>query len=235
MDTIWNKAPAWLYRRRRFLYILLALALFGMVSVLVISGHVKRSAAEYILTPEEAAAPGSAGFDCILVLGAGIKADGSPSDMLHDRLDYGVMLYDMAVSDRLLMSGDHSRRDYDEVNTMKRFATERGIPTEAVFMDHAGFSTYESCYRARDVFRAKRVLIVTQEYHLYRALYNARQLGLEAYGVAADPRDYMGQTHRDCREMLARSTDYFQCLIQPEPTFLGEVIAITGNGNLTNG
>ena len=211
------------------------MALFGLISVLVLNAHVKNATEAYILTPEEAAAPGSGGYDCILVLGAGVKADGSPSDMLRDRLEYGVMLYDMNASDTLLMSGDHSRLDYDEVNAMKRYAVERGIPSENVFMDHAGFSTYESFYRARDVFRVKSVLIVTQEYHLYRALYNARQLGLEAYGVASDPREYMGQTYRDCREMLARCKDYFQCLAQPEPTFLGEVIAITGDGNLTNG
>jgi len=232
---MWNGCVLRLRRHRRLLCILLAVGLFGMISVLVLSGHVKRSVEAYILTPEEAGSPGSVPYDCILVLGAGVKADGSPSDMLHDRLSYGVMLYDMNAADRLLMSGDHSRRDYDEVNAMKNFALERGVPSEKVFMDHAGFSTYESLYRARDVFRVKRVLVVTQEYHLYRALYNARQLGLEAYGVASDPRDYMGQTYRDCREMLARCKDYFQCLIQPEPTFLGEVIAITGDGNLTNG
>ena len=234
LDTKREKCLLWLHRRKKLLWILAAVVLFGCISVLVISGHVKRTMEPYILTPEEAAGPGSA-YDCILVLGAGVKPDGSPSDMLRDRLEYGVMLYDMAAADTLLMSGDHSRVEYDEVNAMKSYAVERGVPSEKVFMDHAGFSTYESFYRARDVFRVKSVLIVTQEYHLYRALYNARQLGLEAYGVASDPRTYMGQTYRDCREMLARCKDYFQCLAQPEPTFLGEVIAITGDGNLTNG
>jgi len=231
----WEKLCAFLRRRQRWLTGIVLAGVFCFAAVLVLSGHVKNTVRDRILTPEEAVSPGSGTYDCILVLGAGVRPDGSPSDMLHDRLAYGVMLYEMGAAEKLLMSGDHSRRDYDEVNAMKDFALERGVPSEDVFMDHAGFSTYESLYRARDVFRAKRVLIVTQEYHLYRALYNARQLGLEAWGVASDPRDYMGQTYRDCREMLARCKDYFQCLYRPEPTFLGEVISITGNGDLTNG
>ena len=101
-------------------------------------------------------------------------------------------------------------------------------------MDHAGFSTYESMYRARDIFKAKKVLIVTQEYHLYRAIFIARRLGLEAYGVTSDLRDYGGQIFRDIREILARNKDLIYTIVQPEPTYLGEVIPVQGNGNATN-
>lgn len=121
--------------------------------------------------------------------------------MLEDRLLQAIHLYEQGASGKLLVSGDHGRADYDEVNVMKQFAMDRGIPSENVFMDHAGFSTYESLYRARDIFEAKRVLIVTQEYHLSRALYVAQKLGLDAQGVAADLRSYGGQTYREMREV----------------------------------
>ena len=132
------------------------------------------------------------------------------------------------------MSGDHGREHYNEVGAMKNYALERSVPSENVFMDHAGFSTYETMYRAKEIFKAKKVVIVTQEYHLYRALYIARQLGLEAYGVAADVRTYGGQSMRDAREVLARCKDFALCLFKPEPTYLGDPIPVSGNGDVTN-
>ena len=154
--------------------------------------------------------------------------------MLEDRLLQGIELYFGGASDRLLMSGDHGRKDYDEVNIMKKFAIGKGVPSKHIFMDHAGFSTYESMYRARDIFQVKKAIIVTQKYHLYRALYVADALGIEAYGVASDPRIYAGQDYREKREILARIKDFFTVIIQPEPTYLGEIIPIDGDGDLTN-
>lgn len=132
------------------------------------------------------------------------------------------------------MSGDHGREEYDEVAAMKQFAIDEGIPSEDVFMDHAGFSTYESIYRAKEIFQADKILIVTQEYHLYRALYIANQLGVEAYGVSSDYHTYVGQFMRDFREMLARVKDCATCIFKPEPTYLGEAIPVFGDGNITN-
>ena len=171
--------------------------------------------------------------DCIIILGAGIWED-EPSPMLEDRLLEGIKLYQDSVSDKIIMSGDHGRREYDEVNIMKNYAIEKGIPSENIFMDHAGFSTYESIYRAKDIFEAKKVVIVTQEYHLYRALYIANQLGLEAYGIGADPRQYVGATYRELREILARDKDFIKCIFKPEPTYLGDTIPVSGNGDITN-
>ena len=117
---------------------------------------------------------------------------------------------------------------------MKKTAVEAGVPSGDVFMDHAGFSTYDSMYRAKEVFQAKRVIIVTQRYHLYRALYIAEQIGLEAWGVAAEDVAYAGQSGREVREILARIKDIGYCMIKPEPTYLGEAIPVTGNGDQTN-
>jgi vancomycin permeability regulator SanA len=154
--------------------------------------------------------------------------------VLADRLIKGIGLYELGVSDRLLMSGDNSEVHYNEVKVMKDYAIKSGVPSTHVFQDHAGFSTYESMYRARDVFAATKIVIVTQEYHMYRALYIAQALGLDAYGVAAEPRQYAGQAMRDCRELLARVKDFFSCVFKPLPTFLGDVIPVAGNGNITD-
>ena len=217
---------------RRVLLVLVCLALLGGAAVLVLNGWVKGSTAGRILQPEEAA--GLADIDCILVLGCGVRDNGTPSDMLRDRLDRSLELYGLGAAPKLLMSGDHGREGYDEVNTMKDYAVAAGVSSADVFMDHAGFSTYESLYRARDVFQAERVLIVTQEYHLYRALYIAEQLGLEAWGVGADYHTYAGQSLRDARELLARVKDAVMVLFEPEPTYLGEAIPVWGDGDATN-
>ena len=171
--------------------------------------------------------------DCILILGAGIWGD-KPSPMLQDRLDEGVKLYKEGIASKIIMSGDHGREEYDEVNIMKQYAVDRGVPSEDIFMDHAGFSTYESIYRAKEIFDADNIVIVTQEYHLYRALYIADKLNINAYGVNSDPRKYSGQTFRELREILARNKDFINCIIKPEPTYLGESIPVSGDGDITN-
>lgn len=173
--------------------------------------------------------------DCIIILGAGIRADGSPSHMLEDRLLTGIELYNNGYSDTMLMSGDHGRVEYDEVNTMKAFAIDDGVPVDRIFMDHAGFSTYDSIYRAREIFGADKVIIVTQKYHLYRALAIADSLGIEAIGVPADLRQYYGQSIREVREVAARVKDFFYIIFKPEPVYLGEKISLEGNGEITNG
>ena len=216
----------------RVFCVLVCLGILGIGAVFGINAFVKGTARDQILTPEEAA--NLADVDCILILGCGVHSDGSPSDMLHDRLRRGVELYELGAAPKLLMSGDHGRRGYDEVDAMKHFAVDAGIDSDDVFMDHAGFSTYESMYRAKEIFQAKRIIIVTQEYHLYRTIYIAESLGLEAYGVSSDYRAYSGQVRMDLREMLARVKDFGTSLLQPKPTFLGEAIPIWGDGDLTN-
>lgn len=208
------------------------LAVIGASSIFGLNAYVKSVGGGNILRPEDAKMLED--VDCILVLGCLVKDDGVPSDMLADRLKRGLELYEQGAAPKILMSGDHGRADYDEVNAMKRVAVDAGVPSSDVFMDHAGFSTYESVYRAKEVFGADKIIIVTQEYHLYRALFIAESLGVEAYGVNADLRTYRGQTARDVREILARCKDFGNTIFKPEPTYLGEMIPIGGNGDLTN-
>ena len=216
----------------RMVMVLLCLGLLGGITVLGINGHVKKSTSDQILPPQEAAE--LTDVDCILVLGCYVHDGGRPSDMLYDRLCRGIELYQSGASPKLLMSGDHGQKDYNEVKAMKLQAMEAGVPSEDIFMDHAGFSTYESIFRAREVFAADKIIVVTQKYHLYRALHVANALGVEAYGVAADYHTYAGQAYRELREILARSKDFATSILKPTPTYLGEVISVSGDGNLTN-
>ncbi len=206
--------------------------LVGGLVVLILNLIVCRTTASRILTVEDAAKLRDT--DCILVLGCGVHEDGSPTNMLEDRLKRGIELYKAGAASKLLMSGDHGRDDYNEVATMKAYAIEAGVPSEDIFMDHAGFSTYESIVRAKEIFKTKKLIVVTQEYHLYRALYIAKQFDLEAYGVDADLRTYAGQFMRDVREVAARVKDVFSCVFRPAPTYLGEAIPVNGNGDVTN-
>lgn len=208
------------------------LAVLGGLTCLGINIYVRNLVSERILTVEEAS---EHDFDCILVLGSGIKADGTPGKVLTDRLDKSLVLFENGAAAKLLMSGDHGRTNYDEVNAMKNYAIERGVASEDVFMDHAGFSTYESMYRAAAIFEVEKTVIVTQKYHLYRSIYNAMSMGIDAYGVASDLESYRGSFSREIRECLAIVKDFFYCIFQPKPTYLGEVIPVSGDGDLTNG
>jgi vancomycin permeability regulator SanA len=209
--------------------IILIIAVF--LTFILINSYVKSSTEDSIISKNEAL---NINPDCIIVLGAGVRSDGSPSPMLQDRLNTGIELYENGVSDRILMSGDHTKKGYDEVNIMKDYAINKGIPSENVFMDHAGISTYDSIYRAKEIFWAEKIIIVTQEYHLYRALYIAEKLGVEAYGVSADVRAYAGQELRELREKAARVKDFFKAILKPDSKIGGEAIPVSGNGDTTN-
>ena len=223
-----SKIKKWIVR---ILILCFCFGALGLLALFVINTYIKTTSKDKLITMEEAQKLDN--IDCILILGAGIRVD-RPSAMLEDRLLQGIDLYHAGVSSRLLMSGDHGRKNYDEVNVMKKYAIDQGVISSDVFMDHAGFSTYESLYRAKHIFDADKILIVTQEYHIYRAIYIAEQLGIEAYGVNADLKEYPGQTYRELRELLARAKDFFYCMAKPKPTYLGEVIPVNGNGDITN-
>ncbi len=169
-----------------------------------------------IVTPERAAKLEN--VDCILVLGCRVYSN-EPSVMLRDRVMQGVELYKLGASDAMFMTGDSRDRYYDETGTMLRLAVENGVPTEDIVTDRYGLSTYDSIYRAAKVYGYKRIIIVTQKYHLYRALYIAKQFGIEAYGVASDAREYNGQLYRDVREIAARSKDFLYCILKPDPEY----------------
>ena len=213
--------------------ILLCLVFVGGIFMLSINAYVKSSVKSNIISAESASEIED--VDCIIVLGCLVKSNGEPSDMLADRLTRGIELYFLGAAPKILMSGDHGSKKYDEVTVMKQYAVASDVPSSDVFMDHAGFSTYDSIYRAKEIFGADKVIIVTQEYHLYRALYIAEEMGIEAYGVSADLRSYRNQIQRDVREILARNKDWLFTMIKPEPKYLGEAVSLDADGEITNG
>ena len=200
---------------KKVMVYLIIIIVIILVCIFGINAYVKISTKNQIIKENEY--DKLSDIDCIIILGAGVWGD-KPSHMLEDRLLEGIKLYENNVSSKIIMSGDHGKKDYDEVNIMKNYAIEKGVPSENIFMDHAGFSTYESMYRARDVFKAQKVLIVTQKYHLYRAVYIARQLGIEAYGLDREELKY--PITNNIREAAARVKDFFYCIAEPEPTRL---------------
>lgn len=171
--------------------------------------------------------------DCIIVLGAGVRKDGTPSPMLEDRLKIALSVYSKGISDKIIVSGDHGKESYNEVGAMKDYLTQNGIPEENIFMDHAGFSTYESIYRAKNIFGVESAVVVTQKYHLYRAVFDARKLGITAYGADAALRRYALQSKYSLRESIARAKDFLCIIFKPQPKFLGEAIPISGTGLVT--
>lgn len=210
--------------------LLLLCASLMLTLVMTVSTTMVKLTAESIVVTE--ALPPDADYDCILVLGAGVRDDGTPSDMLYDRVSVSAEVYAALGNTPILMSGDHTG-DYNEVGVMKSLATELGVPSEDIFLDHEGYSTYESLYRAKAVFGAKRIVIITQEYHLHRALYIARELGMEAVGVSADLRPYRLQGRYNAREHLARFKDFFTAAKGDYDGHLDPPVDLNGDGNLT--
>ena len=217
---------------KRILIIFGALIIAGIVAVGGLNIFVMATTSGRILTIEEAAKKEK--IDCIIVLGAAVKPSGEPSLMLKDRLDKAIELYEASVSDTIIVSGDHREEYYDEVNTMKNYLIDAGIPSEDIFMDHGGLSTYDTMYRAVNIFDVKTAVIVTQKYHMYRAIYDAKSLGIDAYGVSAKEVRYNGQTTRDIREVLARIKDVGFCLTNQKSVVGGDKISLSESGNVTN-
>lgn len=168
-----------------------------------------------------------------IVFGAKVKDDGVPSDILRDRLLTGIDLYNRRVVTKLLLSGDDGQRSYDEVNAMRVFVIDHGVEPSDVFLDHAGFDTFDSVARASKVFGVNRAILVTQGYHLPRALFLASSFGIDAQGVRADRQAYRGILRYELRELLADVKAVFDVIFHIAPKYLGEPIDVTGDGRAT--
>lgn len=210
-----------------------ALVLAAVLTLWLTNAAMVRDASQYIVSADNVDELPEA--DCVLVLGALVHGDERLSGVLQDRMDTAIAIYEAGKADVLLLSGDHGQTDYDEVNAMMDYAIAQGVPEEDIFLDHAGFSTYESMYRARDVFCVKSMIVVTQQINLYRAVYDARRLGLTAYGVNSDLHVYGNEKQQSLREILARVKDYFYVnVFLPQPKYLGDAIPIWGSSALTH-
>lgn len=168
--------------------------------------------------------------EAILVLGASVYADGRLSDMLKDRADTAIEFYQAKKSDKILASGDHGELKYDETNAMKKYLLLKDIPPKDVFLDYAGFDTYDSVYRAKEIYQIKTLAVATQNFHLPRAIYIGKALGLEVYGLGSDTHKYGGIEYNYLREVLANVKAFWDINIGIKPAFLGKAIPISGDG-----
>jgi SanA protein len=171
-----------------------------------------------------------------IVLGAYVQPDGAMSGMLRDRVTAAIELYRAGRVDRIIVSGDHHRWSYDEPGTMRDALLRHGIPASAIFTDHAGFNTWASMVRARKVFGVSSAIVVTQGFHMARALYLAQHAGLDAHGLTADLGHHYGKLGKvaDARELLARVKAVKDTALDA-PVLLGPKHPITGDGRTTWG
>ncbi|MCT4584439.1 MAG: YdcF family protein [Peptostreptococcaceae bacterium] len=162
-----------------------------------------------------------------LVLGARVYTNGMVSPILADRLDIAIKLYNEKKINKLLFSGDHSKKNYDEVNAMMNYSLKKGVDKKDIYLDHAGFDTYSSLYRAKHIFNVKNLIVITQDYHLKRAVYIGNKIGINTYGVNSDKHSYPKIKYYKRREFLARIKDFILVnLIKPKPQYLGNIIDI---------
>lgn len=182
---------------------------------------------------DEYSVTGSGAFDCILILGCAVNDDGTPSAMLEDRLRTGMELYNAGAADTILISGDNGQIAYNEIHVMLHYLLDRGIPSEDIFCDHAGFSTYDSVHRSNSIFGVERMIVVTQRYHQYRAQFIAARLGIDSIGICAPNIRYRGWIYREIREILARDKDFFKSILRLGPTYGGDPIPLSGDSHLS--
>ena len=216
---------------KRLIILALVMVIALGIFVFVINYKVVKYARRYMLSEN---AVDKYNYDAAVVLGASVKKDKTPSLMLQDRLDKAVVLYTSGVVKRVIMTGDHIDDYYNEVNPMKDYAVGKGIDSNNIFLDHYGISTYDSMYRMKEVFSTEKPLIITQDYHLYRAIYIARKLGMDAYGISSNEREYTMQFYYDFRELLARVKDYFKVMKKPTSKYKSSKISLATDGDLTN-
>ncbi len=213
-------------------FILVVLLVAGVNACIVFgtSGHRFDTLDELPAAP---AAESGAPYQAVIVLGARVWRDGSPSDILRDRLVTGLDVYRSGRAGKIIVSGDHGRQSYDEVNAMRLWLMEAGVPAEDIFMDHAGFNTYDSMLRASRIFGVRRAVVITQDFHLPRAVWLAQQAGIEAIGLKADRHRYRKEHWNNFRESLARVKAAVDVASGRDPKYLGPAIAIEGDGRQT--
>ncbi len=190
--------------------VILTLGFLTVLSVFIVSAGMVSATDELIYENESIPTMADGEFDYILVLGAGVRADGSLTDMLRDRVIVGARLYLDGVADKIIMSGDRSGESYDEPTAMKKYAMENfGIPEEDIICDFEGFSTHDSIDGFEEDYENASVVVVSQKYHLHRAIYLCKEQGIDNYiGVEADLDTYRKQMIYDFREIFARFKDF---------------------------
>lgn len=203
-----------------------AVGIIALMIILLVNFHIDSKSGPYIFSDINS----MPSVQAALVLGAKVYQNGTLSGMLEDRAAAAVDLYESGKAEKILVSGDHGGKNYDEVNAVKDYLMERGVSEEDIFLDHAGFDTYDSLYRAKEVFKARSVIAVTQNFHLPRAVYIGNSLGIETYGLSADRHLYANIGYNKLREILSKAKAFLDVNFHSKPKFLGDPILVTGDG-----
>jgi len=211
---------------KKYLKIALYLAIIGLVAIVSVNYYVKSSTKKHIYYSLKKFPKNDVG----IVFGAGINGD-QPSKYLKDRLDAGIALYKANRINKILLSGDNGRDEYDELTVMKNYCYKHGVDTTKIFIDYAGFDTYSTMYRAKHIFNIKKATLISQEYHLNRAIYIGQKLGIKSVGYSANNGEYLGYKYVTFREYGSIFKSFFDVLRNREPRFLGNPIDINGVSN----
>ena len=206
------------------IFLILFLIVFG--AILLANSWVSQVAKNKIFSHYDDIEP----QQTVLVLGAGVKTNGQPSDILADRLETAIDLYIESQAAKIIVSGDNSTEHYNETDTMRDYLLANSIPPKVIFTDYAGFDTFDSIYRAKEIFGADKLVIVSQEFHLLRAIFLAEKLGIEAVGFSADLHEYRDRIWLNLREIPANTKAAANILFNSKPHFLGEKFDLTGDG-----
>lgn len=220
----------------KLIIIVLILFLLFIAANVFINLHVISSTSEQIYSPEDVSINDSDNTSpqAIIVYGAGIYKD-KPTPFLQERLDTAIDLYKKGLAPKIIMSGDHTG-EHNEPKIMKNYAISQGVSSENIFMDHHGYNSYATTIRAKEVFQVERAIFVTHEYHLYRTLYIANSIGIDAIGVPCDSHKHPSTTTPlwQLREIFGRSKDFFLSKLQPDLHIKGQTIDLDSDGDFTN-
>lgn len=211
---------------KKYLKIILYLAVFGLITIVSVNYYVTSSTKKHIYNSIRRFPKNDVG----IIFGAGIRGD-EPSKYLKDRLDAGILLYKAKRINKILLSGDNGREEYDELTVMKNYCFKHGVDTAKIFIDYAGFDTYSTMYRAKHIFKIKRATLISQKYHLNRAIYIGQKLGIKSVGYSANKGEYRGYKYVCFREYGSVFKSFFDVLRNREPHFLGNTIDINGKSN----
>ncbi|MBE8727678.1 SanA/YdcF family protein [Flavobacterium hungaricum] len=211
---------------KKYLKTFLYLAILGFVAIVSVNYYVKSSTKKNIYYSIKRFPKNDVG----IIFGAGINGN-QPSKYLKDRLDAGIMLWKAKRINKILLSGDNGREEYDELTVMKNYCYRHGVDTTKIFIDYAGFDTYSTMYRAKHIFKIKKATLISQEYHLNRAIYIGQKLGIKSVGYSANKGQYLGYQYVTLREYLSRFKSFLNVLRNREPRFLGQEININGESN----
>jgi len=193
----------------RFIFVFVVIPLVGLLAIYLINNRVQSQAA-LLFADSIMAIPVENPQRVAIVLGAKVQENGEPSNALNDRIVTAVELYRAGRVKKILMSGDNPTENYDEPTAMKATAIKLGIPEGDIILDFAGRRTYDTCYRAREIFEVKKAVVVTQKFHLPRTLYLCNNLGVDSIGVTANRRRYEGEDYWAYREFFSTASAWFE-------------------------